>query len=331
MQMTDDQLRLKAIQYRRKLLHFIVHAGAGHTGGSLSCVDILNVLYNRVLRVSPETFDDPRRDRYIQSKGHSVEALYVVLADRGFFPESDLETLCRYRSAFVGHPTRKVPGIEMNTGALGHGLSISVGLALAGKLDAASVVRGSPDPAQKETYGHTGGTVWRPATTAYRVFTLLGDGELAEGSNWEAAMAAAHYHLDNLTAILDLNTLQITGRTCEVCSNEPVDDKFRAFGWSVRQSDGHDFAQLTEALTSPPEPGKPTLVIAHTVKGKGVSFMEGVVKWHHGVPSEEEYAQAVRDLDQAEAKLRADVAGLPTEPHVRGQETRAQQDEGAAR
>src|SRR4029077_13589285 len=149
--MTDDQLRLKSIQYRRELLTAIYHAGAGHTGGSLSCIDILNVLYNRVLRVSPETFADPTRDRYIQSKGHSVEALYVVLADRGFFPQSELETLCRYRSPFVGHPTRKVPGIEMNTGALGHGLAISVGLALAGKMDAAP----------------------------YHVFTLLGDGELA--------------------------------------------------------------------------------------------------------------------------------------------------------
>src|SRR3990170_2261663 len=225
--MTDHELRLKSIQYRKNVLRYIYHAGAGHTGGSLSCVDILNVLYNRVLRVSPETFADPGRDRYIQSKGHSVEALYVVLADRGFFPESELETLCRYRSPLVGHPTRKVPGIEMNTGALGHGLSISVGLALAAKMDAAP----------------------------YRVFTLLGDGELAEGSNWEAAMAAAHYELDNLTAILDHNTLQITGRTRDVCDSEPVDEKFRAFGWEVRTVDGHDFAELTAALTRDPEPG----------------------------------------------------------------------------
>src|SRR5690348_13536814 len=168
--MTDRELELKSIRLRRSLIRHIYHAGAGHTGGSLSCVDILNLLYNRILRVSPETFGDPLRDRYVQSKGHSVEALYVVLADRGFFPEAELETLCRYQSPFVGHPTRKVPGIEMNTGALGHGLSISVGMALAAKLDAA----------------------------AYRVFTLLGDGELAEGSNWEAAMSAAHYDLDNL-------------------------------------------------------------------------------------------------------------------------------------
>jgi transketolase len=273
--MTDDELTLKSIRYRRDLLRYIYHAGAGHTGGSLSCVDILNVLYNRVLRLSPETFADPSRDRYIQSKGHSVEALYVVLADRGFFPKSELETLCRYRSPFVGHPTRKVPGIEMNTGALGHGLSISVGLALAAKLDAAS----------------------------YRVFTLLGDGELAEGSNWEAAMAAAHYKLDNLTAILDHNTLQITGRTRDVCSNEPVDDKFRAFGWTVRTVDGHNFAQLTEALHSAPESWQPTLLIANTVKGRGVSFMEDVVKWHHGVPSEAEYEKAIMELELAESDL----------------------------
>jgi len=273
--MTDDQLRLKSVGYRLDLLRYIVHAGAGHTGGSLSCVDILNVLYNRVLRVSPETFDDPNRDRYIQSKGHSVEALYVVLADCGFFPKEQLETLCRYRSPFVGHPTRKVPGIEMNTGALGHGLPICVGLALAGKMDAA----------------------------AYRVFTLLGDGELAEGSNWEAAMAAAHYRLDNLTAILDHNTLQITGHTRDVCSNEPIDEKFRAFGWEVRSVDGHDVAALTAALTRAPEIGKPTCLIANTVKGRGVSFMENVVKWHHGVPSDEQYKQAVVELERAGAEL----------------------------
>jgi transketolase len=273
--MTDRELQLKSIGYRRDLLRFIYHAGAGHTGGSLSCVDILNVLYNRVLRVSPQTVNDPMRDRFVQSKGHSVEALYVVLADRGFFPKSDLETLCRYRSPFVGHPTRKVPGIEMNTGALGHGLSISVGMALAAKLDNAP----------------------------YRVFTLMGDGELAEGSNWEAAMAAAHYKLDNLTAILDHNTLQITGRTRDVCCNAPIDEKFRAFGWNVRTVDGHDFAQLTNMLTSDPGEERPTMVIANTVKGRGVSFMEDVVKWHHGVPGEVEYATALKELDEAERTL----------------------------
>src|SRR5688572_7972764 len=231
---TDHELALKSLQYRRSVLRWIKHAGAGHTGGSLSCVDILNVLYNRVLRVSPETFSDPLRDRYVQSKGHSVEALFVVLADRGFFPESQLETLCQYGSHFIGHPTRKVPGVEFNTGALGHGLPISNGVALAGKLDAAP----------------------------YRVFTLLGDGELAEGSVWEGAMAAAHHGLDNLTAIVDHNTLQITGHTRDVCSNEPLDEKFAAFGWTVRQVDGHDLPDLTIALGAPGVPGKPTVVIA---------------------------------------------------------------------
>ena len=274
--MTDRELQFKAIQHRRNLLKLIHHAGAGHTGGGLSCLDILNVLYNRVLRVSPETFASPDRDRYVQSKGHSVEALYVVLADRGYFPAADLDTLCQYQSHYVGHPTRKIHGIEMNTGGLGHGLPICTGMAIAAKLDEA----------------------------AWRVFTLLGDGELAEGSNWEAAMAAAHYKLDNLYAILDHNTLQITGHTRDVCSNEPLDEKFRAFGWAVKVINGHDFAALTDALSHPAEPGKPTCVIANTVKGKGVSFMEDVAKWHHGVPSETELKQALVELAAAEVKLK---------------------------
>lgn len=278
--MSIRELQLKSIRCRRTLLRYITHAGAGHTGGSLSCVDILIALYNLVLRVSPESFDDPNRDRYIQSKGHSVEALYAVLADRGFFPESELETLCGYQSPFVGHPTRKVPGIEMNTGALGHGLSICTGLAIAGKLDNAP----------------------------YRVYTLLGDGELAEGSNWEAAMSAAHYKLDNLTAILDHNTLQITGPTRDVCNSEPVDEKFKSFGWSVQTVNGHDIEALASAIKSIPEPGKPSLVIANTIKGKGVSFMENVYTWHHGVPSDDQYAQAIRELDEAEANLLSEVS-----------------------
>lgn len=269
--LSDHELALKSAHCRQSLLRAIKHAGAGHTGGSLSCLDILNVLYNRVLRVSPETFDRPDRDRYIQSKGHSVEALYVVLADRGFFPAVELEQLCQYQSPFVGHPTRKVPGIEQNTGALGHGLPISVGCALAAKKD----------------------------RTGARAFTLLGDGELAEGSNWEAAMLGAHYRLDNLYAIIDHNGLQITGATRQVCSNEPLDAKFAAFGWTVRPVDGHSFAELTAAFETPPEPGKPTVVIANTIKGRGISFMENVGKWHHGVPTDAEYAQAMAELDAA--------------------------------
>jgi transketolase len=268
-------LSLKSLLYRRRLLEVIKHAGAGHTGGGLSCIDILNVLYNRILKVSPESFTDPARDRYVQSKGHCVEALYVVLADRGFFPASELQTLCQYGSHFVGHPTRKVPGVEQNTGALGHGLSICVGLALAARMDQA------------------------PS----RILTLLGDGELAEGSNWEAAMAAAHYGLENLTAIVDCNTLQITGRTRDVCSNEPLDAKFAAFGWDVQSVDGHDLNALTSVLSRPAAQGRPRVVIAHTIKGRGVSFMEDVGKWHHGVPNDAEYAQAIAEIEGAMARM----------------------------
>jgi transketolase len=274
--MTDHELQLKSVRLRKLTLEAIVGAGAGHTGGSLSCLDILNVLYNRILNVSPEARSSPTRDRYVQSKGHSVEALYAVLADRGFFPEADLKTICHYQSHYVGHPTRHIPGIEMNTGALGHGLPICIGMALAGKMDSAS----------------------------HRVFTLLGDGELAEGSNWEAGLAAAHYKLDNLTAIIDHNTLQISGRTRDVMSNEPLDEKWRAFGWAVKVVNGHNYAALTEALSKPAESGKPTCIIANTTKGKGVSFMENVTKWHHGVPSDAELKQALSELDAAEAKLK---------------------------
>jgi transketolase len=275
---TNVELAAKGARLRKRMLRLIVEAGAGHTGGSLSCLDILNVLYNRVLHVSPETRADPRRDRYVQSKGHAVEALYVVLADRGFVPFTELDTMCRYRSPYVGHPTRKVSGIEMNTGALGHGLPICVGMALAGKSE--------PVP--------------------FRVFTLLGDGELAEGSNWEAALAAAHYQLDNLTAILDHNTLQITGPVRDVMSTEPIGEKWRSFGWEVRTIDGHKYADLTRALLAPRSPGKPLFVIANTVKGKGVSFMEGARQWHHRVPSPAELSLAEAELDvSAEEQARA--------------------------
>ena len=274
---TDLELQIKSVNYRKALLKYIKIAKAGHTGGSLSCTDILNVLYNDVLNVSPENFADKNRDRYIQSKGHSVEALYVVLADQGFFPESDLETLCKFQSKYVGHPTRKVNGIEFNTGALGHGLPISAGIALAGKKD----------------------------NLTYNVYTLLGDGELAEGSNWEAAMMASHYKLDNLVAILDHNTLQISGRNRDVCSPYPIDEKFKAFGWGVISIDGNSIPELRKAFEKiPPEPGKPTLIIANTVKGNGVSYMEDVAKWHHGVPTDEQYELAMKELDNQFAELK---------------------------
>lgn len=274
--LTDHELKLKSVQYRRKLLAIIKAANAGHTGGDLSCIDILNVLYNRVLDVSPDTFTSPDRDRYIQSKGHSAEALYVVLADRGFFPEDDLNTLAQYGSKFTGHPTRKVPGVEHNTGALGHGMSVSVGIAIAGKKDGRS----------------------------YRVYTLLGDGELDEGSNWEASLLAAHYRLDNLVVIVDRNTLQITGRTEDVLGLEPLAQKLADFGYSVRSVDGHDIAELTDALQRAPfEADKPSLILARTVKGKSVSFIENVAGWHHRAPSDEEYEAAMRELGEAEAEL----------------------------
>ena len=274
--MSEQELMRKSVEYRRKILKYIYEAKAGHTGGSLSCVDILNVLYNHTLHVDPDNFTSPDRDRYIQSKGHTVEALYVVLASKGFFPETDLETLCQYKSHYIGHPTRKVHGVEQNTGALGHGLSLSVGTAIAGKLD------------KKD----------------YRVFTLLGDGELPEGSNWEAALSASHYKLDNLCAILDKNNLQITGATSEVCSTDPVDKKFEAFGWEVRHVDGHDVKGLKDTFDSLPfAKGKPSFIIAHTVKGKGISYMENQVKWHHGVPDQEQYADALQELDVFEERL----------------------------
>lgn len=276
MRLTNHELQLKSIQYRKTVLSIIKKGGAGHTGGSLSCVDILNVLYNRVLNVSPENFTDLNRDRYIQSKGHSVEALYTVLADKGFYPAEALDTLGQYKSHFIGHPTRKVHGIEQNTGALGHGLSISVGIALAAKKDGRN----------------------------YKVYTLLGDGELAEGSNWEASMAAAHYNLDNLVVIIDRNGLQITGSTEEVNHLEPLAEKFQSFGYAVKSVDGNDIAALIDIFEQLPfEPNKPNLILAQTVKGRGVSFMENAVNWHHRVPSNEEFAQALHELATTELLL----------------------------
>lgn len=274
--MVELDLQRKSVAYRKGVLSLIKECGAGHTGGSLSCVDILNVLYNHVLHVDPANFQDLGRDRYVQSKGHCVEALYVVLADRGFFPPAELHTVNRYGSQFIGHPTREVNGIEQNTGALGHGLSFAVGAALAGKRDG----RG------------------------FRVFTLLGDGELAEGSNWEAAMTAAHYELDNLVVIVDRNGLQITGRTEDVVSLEPLAPKFEAFGFAVRACDGNHIPDLLRAFGEVPfTPGRPNLILANTRKGKGVSFMEDTAHWHHHVPNDDEFARAMAELEAAEAGL----------------------------
>src|SRR5210317_1257172 len=220
--MTNKALQLKSFYLRKNLLKYIFQAKAGHTGGSLSCIDMLNVLYNRVLNIDPKKVKDPNRDRYVQSKGHCVEALFVTLADRGFFPESDLETLCQYQSHYIGHPTKKVNGVEQNTGALGHGLPICVGEAIAAKLD----------------------------DKTHRVFTLIGDGELPEGSNWEAFLAAAHYKLDNLYAILDYNKQQITGNNEDVMNTDSVKEKLESFGWAVKEVDGHNLDEIEEALNN---------------------------------------------------------------------------------
>ncbi len=263
-------LKQKSVQYRKRTLTAIKTANAGHTGGDLSCLDILNVLYNQVMNISPVNFDSPDRDRFIHSKGHSVESLYVVLADKGFFPDSELGTICQYQSEYIGHPTRKIPGIEQNTGALGHGLSVAVGLALAAKMD----------------------------KRIYRVFTLMGDGELTEGSVWEASMSAAHYQLDNLVVIVDRNGLQITGKTEDVMALEPLANKFEAFGYAVRSVDGNDIQSLLDLFSQLPfEAGKPNLILANTIKGKGVSFMEHQVNWHHHVPTDEELIIAIAELD----------------------------------
>lgn len=273
--MEIKDLELKSIQYRREILSMIRKANAGHTGGDLSCVDILNVLYNHVMNIRPENFSSPDRDRYIQSKGHSVEALYAVLADQGFYSLTELDTLNRYQSSFVGHPTRSVNGIEHNTGALGHGLAVAVGIALAFKKN----------------------------NLPYRVFTLLGDGELEEGSNWEACMSAAHYQLDNLVAIVDRNKMQITDRTEKISQLEPLEEKFCSFGFSVRSVDGNCIPELVNVFQSIPfEARKPNLIMARTVKGRGISFIENNLKWHHHAPSDQEYQDALIELEHTELK-----------------------------
>jgi transketolase len=264
-------LKRKATEIRMDLLTMIYEAGTGHTGGSLSNTDILTVLYYHIMNVDPNNPKWAERDRYVQSKGHSVESYWAILADKGFFPKEELKTFSQFGTRLIGHPNNKVPGVEMNTGALGHGLPISVGMALAAKMDGKS----------------------------YNVYTLMGDGEQAEGSVWEGAMAAAQYKLDNLVAVVDRNRLQITGNTEDVMSLEPFGEKWRAFGWDVVEVDGNNIEELVKVLEQTPRvSGKPTLIVANTVKGKGISFAENVAKWHHHVPSKEEYQLAMDELSK---------------------------------
>jgi len=263
-------LKNKAIQIRKELLQMIYDAGTGHTGGSLSSVDILVALYYEIMKVDPKKPKWELRDRFVLSKGHSVEGYYTILADLGFFPKNELKNYCKFRSPFIGHPSVKVPGVEMNTGALGHGLSVAVGMALAGKIDKKS----------------------------YKVFVLMGDGELAEGSVWEGAMAARHYKLDNLIGVIDRNRLQISGNTENIMSLENLREKWNAFGWNTLVEDGNNIEKIINAFQKIPlEKEKPHLIIANTVKGKGVPFIENDATWHHKVPNEEQLKEALELLD----------------------------------
>jgi len=247
------------------------HAGQGHTGADLSETDILASLFFRILNIQKDNLDDPNRDRFILSKGHGVGGFYCTLAEAGFIEESLLETYLQFDSALPGHPVRqKIPYIELNTGALGHGLSVGVGLALSARLSRRS----------------------------FRVFVLTGDGELQEGSIWEAAMSAAHFKLDNLIVIVDRNTLQLADRTEKIMALEPLADKWKAFGFDVQQTDGNDVAKFIETIERLDlHNGKPHVIIARTIKGKGVSFIEDRASWHHKIPVGDQVFKAIEELE----------------------------------
>ncbi len=277
--MNIKDLQLKSIEYRKTILEIIYNSGAGHTAGSLSCIDILNVLYNNILDINPSNFNSIDRNHYIQSKGHSVEALYTVLCDKGFFTRKELNTLNNFNSHFIGHPTRKIQGIEHNTGALGHGLSVAVGMAIGLKLD----------------------------KKPYKIFTLLGDGELSEGSIWEGLMSASKYKLDNLIIIIDRNRLQITGKTEDVNPLEPLREKFLSFGHAVHEVNGNSIKDLQSIFKKIPfEDQKTNIIIANTIKGNGISFIENKVIWHHKVPTKSEFQDALKELDKQTLSLKND-------------------------
>lgn len=263
-----------AVKIRAHALRMTHRANASHVGTCLSMADILAVLYSGSLRVDPKQPDWPDRDRFILSKGHGAAALYAVLAEQGFFPKEWLETYCQDGAHLAGHITHhNVPGVEVSTGSLGHGLSIGCGMAMAGKRSGQH----------------------------YRLFVLLSDGECDEGSTWEAALFAPQHHLDNLIAIVDHNKLQAFGAVKEVLDLEPLANKWRAFNWSVQEIDGHDYGQIEDALLKVPfEVGQPSCIIAHTIKGKGISFMENQLAWHYKSPNDEELQQALAELGVSE-------------------------------
>lgn len=267
-----ENLTALAYDLRKDVINMICAGKAGHIGGDMSVMDTLVTLYFSQMNISPENMDDPDRDLFVMSKGHSVEALYAVLAKKGFFSIDEvIEKFSKFGSKFIGHPNNKLPGIEMNSGSLGHGLPVCVGMALAGKMNHKN----------------------------YRVYTVMGDGELAEGSVWEGAMSASQYKLDNLCAVVDRNRLQISGTTEEVMHQDDVAERFRSFGWNVIDvKDGNSIEQLNAAFEEAKTvKGKPTLLVANTIKGCGSSVMENKAAWHHHVPNDEEYAQIMKDLE----------------------------------
>ncbi len=271
---------LKALAYelRENTIDIIVEGKAGHIGGDMSVMEILTELYFEQMNISPENMDDPDRDKFVMSKGHSMEAYYAVLAEKGFFPIQEvIGQFSKFGSQYIGHPNNKLPGIEMNSGSLGHGLPVCVGMALAAKMNGQE----------------------------YRTYTVMGDGELAEGSVWEGAMAASHYKLDNLCAVVDRNRLQISGNTEDVMAHDDLHERFRAFGWHVIDvTDGNNISQLKDAFEEAKTvKGKPTVLIANTVKGKGSPVMENKAPWHHKVPNAEELAQIKKDLRERKEAL----------------------------
>lgn len=268
---TLEQLKEKANIIRKDIINMLAEAKSGHPGGSLSAVEILTYLYFKEMNVDPTNPQWPDRDRFVLSKGHGAPVLYAVLAEKGYFSKEELMKLRKTGAMLQGHPDMKgTPGVEMSTGSLGQGLSASNGMALAGKLD----------------------------NKNYRVYVLVGDGEMQEGQIWEAAMTAAHYKLDNLTVFVDNNGLQIDGTNEDVKNVEPIEDKWKAFGWHVITIDGHDFQQIENAVEEAKKTkGRPTAIIAKTVKGKGVSFMENQVDWHGVAPNEEQKEKALEELE----------------------------------
>ena len=270
-----ENLIAKSFALRQDVLDMIYKAKTGHIGGDFSVLNIILTLYYKQMNTTPENVNSPDRDRFILSKGHSVEALYAVLADKGFFSKEDLETYSQFGSNYIGHPYNKINGIEMNSGSLGHGLSVAVGMALAARMD------------KKD----------------YRTYVVMGDGELAEGSVWEGAMAGGHYKLDNLCAVIDRNKLQISGCTEDVMSHENLAARWKSFNWNViNVENGCDINELNKAFEEAKScKGMPTVIIANTIKGYGVSFMQNLAVWHHKVPTEEEYLLAMKELKEKEA------------------------------